>query len=288
MSDASVTPTVSRITVYPVKSLDPLERERARVVDGGALAFDREYAILDAPADVDYDPDAASPSGDGDYVNGKRTDAVHRLRSSFDPARQSVTLEPPDGEPRTFDLDERGPLNEWLSAYFERSVSVRRADGGHPDHRRVGIGGPSVISTATLREVASWFDGIDVGSVRRRVRANVEVGGVPPFWEDRLHADHGDAVAFRVGDVTFLGVEPCERCVVPSRDSETGEPDPGFRERFVRKRRETRPSWLDSDRYDHDYRLMVITRVPECEWGGSIEVGDEIEVLDVRRTDADQ
>jgi len=103
-----------------------------------------------------------------------------------------------------------------------------------------------------------------------------------------LDVDRGETVAFRVGDVEFLGVEPCERCVVPSRDSETGEPDPGFRERFVRKRHETRPSWLDSDRYDHDYRLMVITRVPECEWGSSIEVGDEIEVLDVRRTDADR
>jgi len=136
MSDASVTPTVSRITVYPVKSLDPLERERVRVVDGGALAFDREYAILDAPADVDYDPDAASPSGDGDYVNGKRTDAVHRLRSSFDPARRSVTLEPPDGESRTFDLNERGPLNEWLSAYFERSVSVSVAHQFSPTVRQ--------------------------------------------------------------------------------------------------------------------------------------------------------
>jgi uncharacterized protein YcbX len=287
-TDGGVTPTVSRITVYPVKSLDPLDRERARVVDG-ALELDREYAVVDAPAGADHDPDTASPSGDGDYVNGKRTDAVHRLRSAFDPDAHTLTLRPPDGESRTFELDDdREPLNEWLSAYFGRRVSVRRADGGHPDHRRSGIGGPSVISTATLREVASWFDDLDVDSVRRRVRANVEVGGVPAFWEDRLYADRGEAVAFRVGDVEFLGVEPCERCVVPSRDPKTGAPDPEFRERFLRRRRETRPSWLDSDRYDHDYRLMVITRVPEREWGASIAVGDEVEVLGVRRTDDDR
>jgi uncharacterized protein YcbX len=45
---------------------------------------------------------------------------------------------------------------------------------------------PSVISTATIETVASWFDGLTVEGTRRRLRANVEVSGVPAFWEDRF------------------------------------------------------------------------------------------------------
>jgi uncharacterized protein YcbX len=274
-------PKVTRITVFPIKSLDPLEREQARITDGGALEWDREYAILDRPADESYDPDTASALGNGAYINGKRTEAVHRLRSSFDPEAQTLTLRQQDGaDSQTFDLNRRDELNGWLSDYFDQPVSLRRASaGGHPDHRRHGIGGPSVISTASLREIASWFNDLDTDDVRRRVRANIEIGGVPAFWEDRLYADHGEAVAFRIDDMELHGVEPCPRCIVPSRDPKYGDEHEAFRETFIRKRQETRPEWLDSDRFDHDFRLMVITSVPEREWGETIQIGDPIEII---------
>ncbi|WP_368409248.1 MOSC domain-containing protein [Halomarina litorea] len=140
-----------------------------------------------------------------------------------------------------------------------------------------------MVSTATLREVASWFD-VSVDSARRRFRANLEVGApdVPPFWEDRLVADHGEAVAFRVGEAELLGVTPCQRCVVPSRDPNTGAETPGFRERFLERRAATRPEWLDTDRFDHYFRLMVNTHVPESEVGVALSVGDPVEVLGTR------
>lgn len=49
--------------------------------------------------------------------------------------------------------------------------------------------GPSVVSTATVETIASWFDGTRVESPRRRFRANFEISGVPAFWEDRLVGD---------------------------------------------------------------------------------------------------
>jgi uncharacterized protein YcbX len=273
------TPRVERLTVYPVKSLDGLSREQAEITTGGNLRLDREYAVVDRPAREPYDPDAASPHRD--YINGKRTAMVHRLRSSFDPESHTVTVRTKeDLNEETFSLDATEELNRWLSEYFGRPVSLRREPiGGHPDHRKSGISGPSVISTATLQEVASWFDDLDIENVRRRFRANIEISGVPAFWEDRLYADHGEAVAFRIGNVQFQGVEPCERCVVPTRDPDTGEKDGDFRERFIRKRRETRPEWLDSNRFDHDFRLMVITDVPESEIGETIETGDRAEIV---------
>lgn len=280
-----------RITTYPIKALDPFDMTTGQMTEGGTIENDREYAILDRAADVPYDPETASASGSGDYINGKRTDAVHRLRSSFHPEERTLMIHvhgQDESDSRTFDLEDRTELNAWLTDYFDQPVSVRRyTTGGHHDLHKHGISGPSVISTATLREVASWFSGIDLDSVRRRFRANLEIGGVSPFWEDRLVANHGESVSFRVGDVRFEGIEPCVRCVVPSRDPNTGEEHTGFRETFIRKRSETRPDWLDSDRFDTDFRLMTVTNVPEHEWGKTLHVGDSVEIIGTHQFDLD-
>lgn len=52
----------------------------------------------------------------------------------------------------------------------------------------MALSGPTLISTAMIREVASWFDGIDSRGLRLRLRANLEIEGVPAFWEERLFA----------------------------------------------------------------------------------------------------
>ena len=137
--------------------------------------------------------------------------------------------------------------------------------------------GPSVVSTATLEAVASWFDDLSVGSVRRRLRANVEVSGVPAFWEDRFVGD--DAPGFAVGGVRFEGLTPCGRCVVPSRDPDTGEALPEFRERFVEKRRETFPGFADPAAFDHLFAVMILARVPGAPGRPTLRVGDPVEVV---------
>ena len=285
-------PSLARIAVHPVKSLDRHPVEEARIAErgalegriGGAFVGDREYAMTAKPADAPHDAETASVGGNGDYVNGKRTAKVHRLRAEVDGSDRTVTLRERGGgdtaenaDGRTFALDDPDDLNDYLTDFFGEPVSVRREPvGGYPDDRE--FSGPTLVSTATLDAVASWFD-LPVDDVRRRFRANLEVDGVPAFWEDRLYADHGEAVRFRIGDVAVDGVHPCARCVVPSRDPDTGEETLGFRERFIERRRATRPDWLDSDRYDHDFRLMVNTDVPESEWGETIAVGDPVEVV---------
>jgi uncharacterized protein YcbX len=165
-------------------------------------------------------------------------------------------------------------------------VSLRFDRGrGFPDD--TDASGPTLISTATIREVASWFDGIDEEGMRRRLRANLEVGRVPPFWEDHLFADRDHVVPFTVGDVTLEGVNPCQRCVVPSRDPDTGAETEGFRRRFVRRREETLPAWSGGDWFDHSFRLMVNTRPPadSAVAGREIRVGDRITVGEARPRD---
>lgn len=283
-------PILAGIQRFPVKSLDPEDRETATLSTDGALEGDRRWAIVDRPAAEPYDPASADVTGTGDYVNGKKTAAVHRIRSQFHPTDDggpalSLREQSSPDELRRFDLstgdrerDERevhAELNGWLSEYFDRPVSVRRdTRGQHDDRERHG---PTVVSTATLREVAAWFD-ITVESARRRFRANLELGGVPPFWEDRLFEDTGSVVRFRIGDARLEGVTPCQRCAVPGRDPETGAETSGFRETFIRRRRETLPPWTDCDRFDHPFRLMVNTQVPDAADGKAVSVGDQVEI----------
>jgi hypothetical protein len=254
---------VERITVYPVKGLDAVALEEARVLDGGTLEYDREFALFDAT---------------GEVMNGKRTDRVHDLDTAFDPATGELTVETGEGERRRFDLGaerERDRAAGWFGGFFDADLTLERDRSvGFVDRRGMG---PSVVSTATLEAVASWFEDVTVDGARRRLRANVEVGGVPAFWEDRFVGD--DAPSFLAGDLRFEGATPCGRCVVPERDPDTGEPTSGFRERFVRRRRETFPEWADPDAFEHYYTLMLIAEVPDADRGGTLRVGDPVRVV---------
>lgn len=258
---------VARLRIHPVKSLDPVEVEAAGVTAGGTLAGDREFALF----------------GPGEKpITAKRTDRVHRLRTDYDPETTTLTVEAPGAqEPKRFALvDDPRAAEAWFSDYFDRPVSLRRkTEAGFPDYRGAG---PSVISTATVEEVASWFDELAPAGVRRRLRANVEVAGVPAFWEDRFVGEGAPEFVVRGpdGDVRIEGVEPCARCVVPTRDPETGEPLEGFRERFVERRAATFPEWADRDAFPHDYALMLIAQVDEADRDKTLRVGDEVRVVE--------
>jgi uncharacterized protein YcbX len=270
---ADATPTLARVLVHPVKSLDPHPLDEATVRTHGGLTHDREFAIVDA---------------DGEYVNGKREPATHRLRSRFDPdgadGSLGISVRPTaDDEWRTFSLadGERGPLEAWLSAFFGYEVRVKRdRQGGFPDDTHAA--GPTVVASGTLERVASWFD-FDATEARRRLRPNLVVDA-PAFWEDRLYSatDREHVVPFEVGETVFEGVNPCQRCVVPSRDPDTGEETPGFRERFVEQRRESLPEWAGEAWFDHHFRLMVNTQVPPETVGERVAVGDPLTVGEER------
>jgi uncharacterized protein YcbX len=254
-------PHVERLRLYPVKALDGQDREAVRITEAGVLAGDRRYALF---------------GPEGDPVNGKRTDRVHDLRTDFDAETQELSVRA-EGEERRFDLGaEPGRAEAWLGEFFGVDATLRRDDAaGFPDRPEAG---PSVVSTATLEAVASWYGELTVDGVRRRLRANVEVGGVPAFWEDRFLGE--GAPAFEAGGVTFEGVTPCGRCVVPERDPDTGEPTSEFRERFVERRRATLPDWADRDAFEHFYAVMLIARVPEADRGGTVAVGDPVLEVD--------
>jgi uncharacterized protein YcbX len=265
--------TLDRITIYPVKSLDGVDLTECGVLACGALENDRRWRLVDM---------------DGRVVNAKRTARFHAIRAEYDLAERLITLsrwaDGPTEPARTFPLapGPEGPC-EWLSeALGMRVLLEERYDGGFPDDREAP--GPTLVSTASLAEVARWF-GFGVAEARRRFRVNLEIGGCDAFWEDTLAspartgvpsladlpADLGiDPYAdlpplepreFAIGDVRFRAAGVCKRCPVPSRDSRTGDIKELFREVFEARRSRGLRADVDAGRWGDLYRLGVNTRL---------------------------
>jgi uncharacterized protein len=273
-------PSLEQIRVHPIKSLDAATTPACSLTAGGGLEWDRRYAIVEPTART-----APADSADGPaYVNGKREPQIHRIRAEYDLGQEEVSISAVDAGSTTFHLErDREALESWLSAFFGYDVALVRNDaGGYPDDTEAS--GPTVISEGTLETVASWYDGIDSTELCRRLRPNLVVGGVPAFWEDRLYDEPGRVVRFDVDSATLEGVNPCQRCVVPRRNPDTGESTDGFRERFVERREATLPEWANEAWFDHYFRLMVNTRVPAAARGATLSVGDGLAVGEAVRT----
>ena len=258
------TPTVSQLFLHPIKSLDRVAVPEARLLPGGSLAHDREFALFDQEKYC---------------VNGKRHPRIHLIRAEYDLADFTVTLWTRDpSEAQTFHLlDEQARLEAWLSDFFGFLVTIKRdTKTGFPDDPESP--GPTLISVATLAEVSSWFPELNQEQASRRFRANIEISNVPAFWEDQLFGEPGETVGFAIGTVSLHGVNPCQRCVVPTRHPETGEVMHGFQKTFSVKRQATLPAWVNSARFNHFYRLSINTRVSRSEVGKVIHVGDELRI----------
>jgi uncharacterized protein YcbX len=263
----SAKPRLTNIRLHPIKSLDPVSVAGARIGPGGGLELDRAWALHTV---------------DGRRVNGKRTAAIHLVRAAFAPEIRSVTLSVPGDRRKiparefAFPQDAESAA-EWFSVYFEQQIIVRYAAEGFPDDAIAN--GPTIISTATLQAVCEWFPGVPLEEMRRRFRTSLEVDGVPAFWEDQLFgANENYAVRFRIGEVNFEGSNPCARCPVPTRDSQTGADLIGFQKRFSELRSARLPSWAAAERFDHFYRLATNTRVASAESGKLLRVGDALDL----------
>lgn len=250
-------PQLDQIWIFPIKSLDGVSVQSATITPTGALLGDREFAIVDRS---------------GHWINGKRTAKVHSIRATYDLPNRMVTLSAPNFPEVTLDLDgDRPQLEGWLSDYFGEAVQlIQNSTGGFPDD--TDSPGPTVISTATLATIADWFD-LDLAETRSRFRTNLELSHTEPFWEDQLYGNSSEWIPFQIGEVTFRGVNPCQRCIVPTRNTRSGDATAHFRKHFSQKRQETLPPWVNRDRFNHYYRLAVNTRLDRSEVGKSLTVG---------------
>jgi hypothetical protein len=268
VNPSTATPRLTNIRLHPIKALDPVHLKESRIGPGGGLEHDRAWALY---------------SVDGQWVNGKRTAAVHLIRAAYAPDVSSVTLSVPGDSrkipTRTFVFPgATEDAAEWFSVFFEQRIIVRHSPAGFPDDSIAN--GPTIISTATLQAIAGLFSGMTLEDARLRFRTTLEIDGVPAFWEDQLFGEEErSAVRFRIGEAHFEGSNPCARCPVPPRDAHTGEIIPGFQKRLSDFRRANIPSWTPEARFDHYYRIATNTRVAPTQSGKLLRLGDPLVLI---------
>jgi len=254
---------LSRIAIFPIKSLDALNLESAEILASGALKGDREFAIFDS---------------DDRVVNAKRTEKIQSIRSQYDLENRTVILSTLTLEPTMFHLDrDRESIEIWLSEYFGFAVHLKQnLELGFPDDP--ASPGPTVISTQTLQAVASWYSGMTLVEARNRFRTNLELDAPTAFWEDQLFGMADQLPEFTIGSTIFQAVNPCQRCIVPTRNSSSGYVTAGFQKTFLKMRSQSLPETVERSRFNHFYRLAVNTRV-KYQTNNLIKIGDECKIV---------
>lgn len=232
------------------------------ITEGGTLKNDRRWALVNEK---------------GELINGKNNKRIFLLRPHFDLAANTVDFVDQRGEVLSFDLSDVDGLSRYFSVQLGIPVSLQEdTRQGFPDD--VSASGPTIVSTASLEAVATWYPQLSLADIRARFRINLELSPTDAFWEDQLFQSHQSAKMIRIGSVVIQSSNPCARCSVPTKHPETGKAYNGFYDTFIKMRKQTRPSWTDEACFDHWYRLSVNTRVPSSEAGKVLALNDAVSI----------
>jgi uncharacterized protein YcbX len=258
-------PILSKLRIYPIKSLDPIELNEAEV-GAGSLRYDREFALL---------------AQDGHFVNGKRTGRVNELKATYDLSNDRVHLQPRTGtRVDSFHLlNDRLALEAYFTAFFNEPVSLVRNQTGQlmdiPD-----VSGVTITNQQTLESLQSDLSDRTLENLRLRFRANIEITGAEAFWEEQyLIAKPGTGIRFRMGEVEMIGVSPRARCNVPPRDPVTGVTDKSFIKQMMTSRSISLPANSPIPGYGSLYQLNINVHLPAAQRGKWLHVGDPVKLI---------
>jgi uncharacterized protein YcbX len=210
--------TVSQLAIAPVKGMRLQRTSEVRLGQHGVTG-DREFLVL---------------GEDGQLLLTSQAPALLQIEPSWDRARNVLALGFPDGdvvqdtpEPgaptttRMYDGREvpgwiiAGRLGAALSGYLGQPVHLfKRA----PEHIGNDDQPVTLMSQASLQALAPEFNGTAPDS--RRFRMTITITGTGAWAE---HAWHGQKVT--IGEVILRVIAPVPRCVVTTRNPESGTTD---------------------------------------------------------------
>ncbi len=257
-------PVLSRIRIYPIKSLDPVEVTQAQV-GLRSLLHDREFAMLTL---------------DGHFMNGKRTGRVNELKAEYDLQNQTVKLSlRAGGVASVFHLHhDQKKLEAFFTDFFGEPISMVYNLEGQlmdiPDASSV-----TVVSEASLLSLHHDFSDRSLEDLRLRFRVNLEISGVEPYWEERLFGDPSTGIKFTLGEVEMIGISPRARCNVPPRDPLMGISDKSFVKRMMKSRETSLPAGSVLRKHGSLYQLTVNTFLPDTQEGKWLRVGDPVKII---------
>ena len=212
---------VVRLSVAPVKSLGLVHPDEV-VLEPGGVVGNRRFWLRDES---------------GALYAGKRDGSILKIRPEWDEGSRRLALTFPDGErvEGVVELGEeveadmyawhrvrsrtvRGPWQEAISRYVGRTLELLWADDGAVD--RIPRGGTvSLVSTASLDRLQHEMD-VEQSVDGRRFRMLFEIDGVGAHEEDEWIGRE-----VQVGDATIAVNGDIGRCIITSRDPDTGVPD---------------------------------------------------------------
>ncbi|MDR0805817.1 MAG: YcbX family protein [Enterobacteriaceae bacterium] len=261
--------TLSRLYVYPVKSMQGLALSHAQVGESG-LAFDRIFMLTDP---------------DGTFITARQYPQLVR----FTPALliNGVSITAPDGQSQTVAFSEFSEplsptevwgnhftahiapekINQWISGYLKRDVQLRWVG---PELTRRVKNRPEVplsfadgfpyllINDASFQALQSRCP---ANIVIEQFRPNLIVNNAAPFAEDSWQT-------IRIGEVIFDVAKACSRCIFTTINTESGTKHPQG------EPLRTLQQFRTAENGDVDFGLNLIARN-----NGIVRLGDELEVL---------
>jgi len=242
---------------YPVKGLTAEALESAEVQTGGAIPWDRAFAL--AQGDSGFDPAAPEWRQKSNFMCHMKNARIAGLFSFFEPRSGMLAIRAPDGA--SVVENALTPAGRERIAGFLAEFMADEARGapafhhvpGHmfSDQRRKLI---SMISLSSLRDLEAK---VGARRHRRRFRANVWFSGAKP-WSERDWIGQN----IQMGRAVLRVVKGITRCPATEVNPETAERD-------ADPVSELRAHYGHAD-------LGVLAEVVE---GGRFAVGDAIEIL---------
>jgi uncharacterized protein YcbX len=205
---------------FPVKGLTAEALETAEVEPGGAIPWDRAFAL--AQGDAGFDPAEPTWLPKTNFMCQARNAKIAALFSVFDPRTGRLTLRAPDGTiivENALTEAGRARISAFLTGYLgeeARGAPVFHHVPGHmfSDDRGKMI---SLINLASLRDFEAK---VGARRHRRRFRANVWFSGAPA-WRERDWIGQ----TLQLGGAVLRVVKPIVRCPATEVNPETAERD---------------------------------------------------------------
>jgi uncharacterized protein len=204
---------VTALTVAPVKGMQVASPDEVRLERRGPVG-DRAFLVVDEQGRLlttARTPKllAVAPSWDGERLT-LRFPGGHEVAAEPRPGAAAVT--------RLYDGREMpgrlvdGALADAISEHLGRRVRLLMRDAGETGADDAPV---SLMSDASLRALA---EGRPLDA--RRFRMTIAVDGLEP-WEEHGWADR----TVEIGEAVLRVVDPIPRCVVTTRDPESGTTD---------------------------------------------------------------
>jgi uncharacterized protein YcbX len=211
--------TVSELATAPVKGMRLHGTSEIRLAKHGVTG-DREFLVV---------------GPDGTLLLTSRTPALVQVEAAWDRARDVLALHFPDGsvvqdtpEPGAFattrNYDGReipgwlvpGPLSAALSDFLGREVRLLRRE---PEQLGADDQPVTLMSEASLQALAPELNG--TAPDPRRFRMTITITGTDEAWAE----DGWGGQQVAIGEATLRVIAPVPRCVVTTRNPDSGATD---------------------------------------------------------------